>query len=108
MTTATLKNARYDVWLEQPDHADADDDGIRHVEVVIRNGDQLRAELEANKLRLPRLTEAPLHATSLWVWAVCARTGETQSPAAEFIHKELVNYQPAGDVDVDPTGLPPS
>lgn len=107
MSTPPLTNARFDVWLEQPEHPDAGPDGMVHHQVLVRNGDQLRAELEANKIRLPGLKQAPLHATSLWIWAACARLGVTEAVASEFITTELVAYRPVeGVVPVDPTDPP--
>jgi len=109
MTTHTLTHTTFHVWLDQPAHEDADSHGLRHLEVLVRNGDQLRAELEANKLRIPHIKQAPLHATSLWLWAACARLGYTDSGAQDFISTELVNYKPLEQEaePVDPTAPRP-
>lgn len=110
MTAPTLTRSRFHVWLEQPDpQAPAANPVTRVVEVLVRNGDQLRAELEANRLRLPGLKDAPLHATSLWLWAACAREGLTQAKALDFISTELVGYRPVEGQEatpVDPTEEP--
>lgn len=106
----TLTANRFDVWLDQPAHPEADDDGLVHHRVLVRTGDQLRAELEATKLRLPAIKTAPLHATALWLWACCARLGLTEAPPLEFIGTELAVYRPVdgGDDTVDPTDRPTS
>ena len=108
--SATLNSSRFHIWLEQPEHADADSHGHVHHTILIRNGDQLRAELEASKIRVPHIKQAPLHATSLWIWAACARMGLTESLSQDFISTELVSYQPVkdGDEPVDPTDPPPT
>jgi hypothetical protein len=110
MTAHTLTHTMFHVWLDQPDHDEADSHGLLHREVLVRNGDQLRAELEASKLRLPHIKVAPLHATSLWLWAACARLGYTDSGAQDFMATELVSYRPVaeGDEPVDPTDQTPS
>jgi hypothetical protein len=107
--TANLNASRFNVWLEQPQHEEADSHGHVHHVILVRNGDQLRAELEAAKLRLPHIKAAPLHATSLWLWAACARLGLTECQAQDFISTELVSYHPVkdGDESVDPTDPPP-
>lgn len=110
MTTApTLNSSRFHVWLDQPRHPEADSEGLVLHQVLVRNGDQLRAELEANKLRLPIIKDAPLHATSLWLWAACARLGLTDANSQDFIATELVSYQPVkgGEEPVSPLDQPP-
>lgn len=108
-SSPTLTASRFNIWLDQPTHPDADPAGFVHHEVLVRSGDQLRAELEQTKLRLPGLKAAPLHATALWIWAACARLALTDTPALEFITTELVSYRPVegGDETVDPTDPPP-
>jgi hypothetical protein len=110
MSVPSLNASRFHVWLDQPDHPEADPDGVVYREVLVRSGDQLRAELEQNKLRLPGLKEAPLHATALWIWGACARLGYTEATAQPFITTELVSYRPLdqGVVPVDPTDPPSS
>jgi hypothetical protein len=105
-TPPTLTRSTFHVWL-QPEGAT--EPAVHRV--MVRNGDQLRAELEANRLRLPGLKDAPLHATSLWIWAACAREGLTQAKALDFIGTELVAYRPVeeepkGGSPVDPTEEP--
>lgn len=53
------------------------------VQVVIASGDQLRAELAQNQLKLP--PKAAMHLTVLWIWAAMVRTGLDTRKAGEFI-----------------------
>lgn len=107
-----LKRSNYEVWLNiegrelvnglEPDHV-----------VTVTHGDMLRAELEANKLRLPGHSEAPINAATLWVWAAMARLGLTQSDYRTWKRDELAELQALRDPatgtplvsDVDPTQL---
>lgn len=51
--------------------------------VAIGSGDQLRAELEQQRLNLP--AKAAMHLTTLWIWAALVRMGLEDRKAAAFI-----------------------
>lgn len=84
-------------------------DGSEHVVEVI-HGDQLRAELEAPKHGIPvDPAQAPLHTTTLWLWASLTRTKVVSSSFQAF-RTELVGVNRVQDDDpaepaepVDPT-----
>lgn len=106
-----LTRPKLEVWLDLPDDA-PDDTPPDHV-VTISSGDQLRAELEAKRLGLPSLSEAPLNSTALWLWAAMARQGLTQLKAGEFM-ANLPEFEPVKRPDgtaeveqVDPTRAAP-
>ena len=104
-----LKRPKFEVWTsELPDDAPADTPPD-HV-VLVTSGDQLRAELEAKRIKLPGLEEAPLNTAGLWVWASMARQGLTQLKAGEFMANPP-EFQPikgsGGDDEVDPTRAAP-
>lgn len=63
---------------------DADEHAAEHV-VTIRHGDQLRAELEGPRLRLPALDDAPIAYMTLWCWAALVRSGAYDGKAAQFL-----------------------
>lgn len=100
----------YEVWLNPVD-VNADP-----LLVEVTSGDQMRAELEANKLGLPPLRDAPLNATGVWIWAAMARLGLTEAKSAQFLATELGEWRPQVDpqtgepagVEVDPTKGDPS
>lgn len=80
-------------------------DDSEHV-VQVLHGDQLRAELEAGKRKLPLDYEAaPVHHTTLWVWSACLREGLTEQDSITFEQTELVMLQRLGlqESAVDPT-----
>jgi hypothetical protein len=93
-TTPHLKRPAYHVWLA-PEGIDPDtaaDDELAHHHVVVHHADQLRAELEAAKLKLDA-RKHPMHVSSLWLWAALVRTGRYDRPYAEF-KRDLVAYDP--------------
>lgn len=92
----------FDVWLNLPDRELAADTPPDFPAVVIMSGDQLRAELEAPRLAMPPLREAPMNATALWVWAALVRLHLIETPAGEFMASPP-EWQPAGEATVDPT-----
>lgn len=97
----TLKRPAYFVWMT-PDGADPDaveDDDLELEHVVVNHGDQLRAELEANKLGLAKAgTGTPMHLTALWIWAALVRTGRFDEKFQEF-KVRCISYEPDRDRD---------
>jgi hypothetical protein len=102
----TLKRPAYHVWMV-PDGADPDavqDDELELHHVVVNHGDQLRAELEANKLGLAKAgTGTPMHLTALWIWAALVRTGrfdgKFQDQAPNGFKARCIGYEPDRDRD---------
>lgn len=95
----------FDVWLNLPDRELTTDTPPDFTAVTIMSGDQLRAELEASRLMMPPLRDAPLNATALWLWAALVRLHHIDIPAGEFM-ANVPEWQPAAtgkDVTVDPT-----
>jgi hypothetical protein len=110
----TLKRPAYHVWVV-PDGADPDtveDDALELHHVIVNHGDQLRAELEANKLGLAKAgTATPMHLTALWIWAALVRTGRFDDKFQAF-KSRCIAYdpdrdrdQPHTDDDADPDDL---
>lgn len=107
-----LTRNTYDVWLNLPDRELTRDTPPDHT-VTTTTGDQMRAELEAKKLKYPPMREAPINHTALWIWSALARQGLTELPAVafmadppEFEPDEETKAAMRGDVDaaqVDPT-----
>jgi hypothetical protein len=83
--------------------------------VKVTYGDQMRAELEANK-NMVTLKDAPFALTGLWVWAAMARQGWTDkrwqefSPLLAVVQSVKAPDVPEGEADpsLDPTrpGVP--
>lgn len=73
--------------------------------IVLTHGDELRAELEANKRALPITLQLTL--TSLMLWAACVRLGHFPGGYDEFRNGGLVEYrrvpQSGQEAAVDPT-----
>ncbi len=73
--------------------------------LVLSHGDELRAELEANKRALPITLQLTL--TSLMLWAACKRLGHFPGTYDEFRNGGLVEYrrvpQSEQEAAVDPT-----
>lgn len=101
-----MKRLAYHVWLapaELPDGVtdalELPDDALEYHHVLVGNGDQLRAELEANQLRI-KPVDNPMHLTNLWLWAALVRTGVVDSKFRDFkASGRLVNYDPDRDRD---------
>lgn len=97
----TLKRPAYHVWIA-PDGADPDtvlDDQLQIQHVVVNHGDQLRAELEAGKLGLPKAgTATPMHLTALWIWAALVRTERFTGKFQDF-KRRCIAYEPDRDRD---------
>lgn len=53
------------------------------LEVTVSSGDMMRAELEADRMKLP--AGANFHVTALWLWSALVRAGHEQRTAREFI-----------------------
>lgn len=82
------------------------------ITVVVSSGDQLRAELEQQRLHLPE--RAPMHTTVLWLWSALVRAGLEDRKAGAFI-ADPPEWTPVNRPDgspvldeVDPTGAEPS
>ena len=95
-----LKRLIYDVYLA---------DGAEH-RVEVTHGDQLRGELEGRKQGLPPLQDAPMNATTVWVWCAMARLGLYSADYRQFSRVDLLGFDQARDEhgepvagDVDPT-----
>jgi hypothetical protein len=80
--------------------------------VTITHGDQLRAELEGKRHGLESMKDAPLHYTTIWVWAAMVRTGDYADKFGAFKAHGLAELQPVeqegGDQEADPTNPAPS
>jgi hypothetical protein len=98
-----LKRPAYHVWVAptgtDPDTATEDELDYHHV--VVHHADQLRAELEASKLKLDA-RKFPMHLSSLWLWASMVRTGAFDATYAEF-KRAMVAYDPDKDRDAPHT-----
>lgn len=96
MTTPTprpqLKRPAYHVWVapEGVDPDTATDDELDYHHVVVHHADQLRAELEASKLKLDA-RRFPMHLSSLWLWAAMVRLGTFTDGYREF-KAAMVSY----------------
>lgn len=96
-----LKRPAYFAWVA-PDDTDPDtidpDQLVAH-HVVVHHADQLRAELEAGKLGLPKGgTGTPMHLTALWLWAALVRTGRFAGGFQQF-KTACVAYEPDTERD---------
>lgn len=111
-----MKRLAYHAWLAPEGHEgdplELPEDQLEYHYVLIGNGDQLRAELEANQLRL-KARENPMHLTNLWLWAALVRMGVVDLKFQAF-KARLVSYdpdtsrdQPHTDPDADLDGLDP-
>ena len=87
----------YTILMDDPDRPETP---ATESTVVVRNADQLRAELEGSKLGLGGrgMSAAPLNYTTLWLWAAMTRTGAWVGTFQEF-KAQLVAFQP-----LDPDG----
>lgn len=72
------------------DPTEEDPEATTELIVTILHGDQLRAELEGPKNKLPKLQDAPQHYSALWVWAALTRTKVIKQPFQEFKRRVLV------------------
>lgn len=104
----SLTRLTYDVWVPQDGRELTADTPPDH-RVIVTTGDQMRAELEAGRLKLPPMRQAPVNSTCLWVWAALARQGATELTAAAFM-ADPPEFEPVKGadgmpeaVDVDPT-----
>jgi hypothetical protein len=97
----TLKRPAFHVWIA-PDGADPDtveDDALELHHVVINHGDQLRAEMEANKLGLAKAgTTTPMQVWWVWFWAGLVRTGGFDDIFQVF-KARCIAYDPDRDRD---------
>lgn len=93
-TRPHLKRPAYHVWVAQDgvDPDTATDDQLDYHHVVVHHADQLRAELEAAKLKLDA-RKHPMHVSSLWLWASLVRTERFTGSYAEF-KRAMVAYDP--------------
>lgn len=91
-TRPKLKRPAFHVWLApagvDPDTATEDELDYHHV--VVHHADQLRAELEASKLKLDA-RKFPMHLSSMWLWASLVRTGVFGDNYAAF-KSAMVSY----------------
>lgn len=115
-----MKRLAFHTWLVPADYQGDNpmmlaDDELEYHHVLISNGDQLRAELEAGKLRIKQ-QDNPMHLTNLWLWAALVRMKVVDVPFQAF-KQRLVSYDPdkerdqphtdpdadLDDLDADPT-----
>lgn len=98
-----VKRSRYRVDLE---------DGST-LEVEVRHGDRLRGELEANRWNLPNAGDAPLNATTIWIWCAAVREGKVDRTVAyptfrdQVIELEPVKDDATGEA-LEPVDVPPT
>lgn len=97
-----MKRLAFHVWLTPADYTGEDPGMLDESELVyhhvaITNGDQLRAELEAGKLKLDQRSN-PMHLTTLWLWAALVRMDAVDVKFQEFKHR-CVSYDPDRDRD---------
>lgn len=92
-----LKRPAYHLWWA-PEGVDPDtaaDDELAYAHVVVNHSDQLRAELEAGRLKLdPR--KHPMHLSSLWLWCAAVRLGYFTDGYAAW-KRALITYEPDKD-----------
>lgn len=105
-----LTRPSYEVWIT-PVELGTDPDHV----IEVTTGDQMRGELEAAKMGLPKLQDAPLNATAVWIWCAMARLGLTELRCPQFLATELGEWRPVDDehgeallTPVDPTKADPS
>lgn len=106
-TNVKMKRLAFHVWLApegvDPDTEDPDELDYHHV--VIHNADQLRGELEAGRLKMdPR--KAPMHLSTLWLWAALVRTERYHDKFQEF-RQVCVSYEPDNERDAPHTDPDP-
>lgn len=106
-----IKRPAFHVWLDPrddltKDSPELDDDELVYHHVVVNNGDQLRAELEAGQHKIkPR--EQPMHLTTMWVWAAMVRTGDYEGrwPAFKLAciayDQDTARAEPLSDPDAE-------
>lgn len=82
-----LKRHVFDVYvapLGADDKPDFDAEPLEFLNVNVRQGDIIRAELEGNKQGLPDGSKAAMTATTLWCWAALHRAGDLDCKWSEF------------------------
>lgn len=103
-----MNRPQFHVWMNPADPETVPDPIYVGV-VTVTHGDQLRAELEGKRHGLESMKEAPLHYTTIWVWAALVRTGLYDDKFGAFKSGHLAELQPVkreGDDDLDPTEPP--
>lgn len=98
-----LHRPRYRVHLNNPEDVTTP---LEH-ELEVTYGDQLRGELEASKLGLPSIKDAPQNNVAVWVWCALVRLGLYKGQSQQFRTADLLDLEPLdkpGEVPtVDPT-----
>ena len=104
--TPKLHRPAFDVWLLPEGIADdqAEDQAVHH-RVIVNHADQLRAELQAKQEGLSKPQDAPMHLTSLWLWASMVRTGAYTDKFRAF-KTECIAYDKADTAEDDPETAP--
>lgn len=102
--TPTLSRPQFHVWMNTRASAD-DQPEPEYVGVVtITHGDQLRAELEGPRHGLHSMKDAPMHYTTLWVWAAMVRSGTYAGKFGQFKADDLADLSPVKDDQVQEDG----
>jgi hypothetical protein len=104
-----MKLPTYSVWIDGPDG-----EPVEH-QLAIRNGDRLRAELEAPR-HIPASLSAKasgFHLMTLWCWAAAVREGVFEGKFVEFaaacpLIEPPDKDDPEGVADVPPTQPDPA
>lgn len=91
-----LTQTRVAVLLENPDGTTTEH------QVAIRQGDKLRAELEAPSHGLVDLPHQGMHLMTLWTWAGLNRTHDIDEDFATF-RDRCLELEPLDDDEVPPT-----
>lgn len=85
----------YRILMDDPERPELPP--VEHT-VVVRNVDQLRAELEGPKYGLRKLSDTPLNMTALWLWHAMVRAGTYAAGWQEF-KAAMVAWEPVKDPD---------
>lgn len=96
-----MEMPRFNVLLA--DSPDTEEGSTTELEVTIRHGDQLRAELEAPKHGLNDMAVTPMHFTTLWIWAALLRTKVITDDFRTFKGRLLTLEAADEGEPVDPT-----
>ena len=110
--TPTLSRPQFHVWMNPPASGErvageplSGQPEPEYVGVVtITHGDQLRAELEGPRHGLHSMKDAPMHYTTLWVWAAMVRSGTYAGKFGQFKADDLADLSPVKDDQVQEDG----
>jgi hypothetical protein len=104
-TPPKMNRPQYHVWMNPTPREDGALQDPEYLGVVtITHGDQLRGELEGARQGLGDMKSAPMHYTTIWVWAAMVRTGQYAGKFGQFKADDLAELQPIKEPDDDQDG----